>query len=264
MDTIGNEVGSAHASGSISIFNQFSVSQSNLYQVEKLIVADESEDATNENLVSNTYYFADVEGENASGESEAVSAGAIDTADATSGVTAGGDHLSADADINSIMIGTAGRNDTFEVDAATSASEQQVVGAQTIAAVNQEVWIYGMRSGDTFDLDTVKINLNSGTALTSPETVSTSLSALSGSAVKTGTLGVILDRGTADSSDDLTINFGLSVTEITGGQKVSLTYDSDLDESDGSTTDNVTMDLFFADAGNIDSTTLINRIQWES
>ena len=54
------------------------------------------------------------------------------------------------------------------------------------------------------------------------------------------------------------------MTEITGGQKVSLTYDSDLDESDGSTTDNVTMDLFFADAGNIDSTTLINRIQWES
>ncbi|MDC0395110.1 Ig-like domain-containing protein, partial [Alphaproteobacteria bacterium] len=264
VDTIGNEVGSAHASGSISIFNQFSVSQSNLYQVEKLIVAGESEDATNQNLVSNTYYFADVEGENASGESEVVSAGAIDTEDATSGVTTGGDHLSAEADINSIMIGTAGRNDTFEVDAATSASAQQVVGAQTIAAVNQEVWIYGMRSGDTFDLDTIKINLNSGTALTSPETVSTSLSALSGSAVKTGTLGVILDRGTADSSDDLTINFGLSVTEISGGQKVSLTYDSDLDESDGSTTDNVTMDLFFADAGNIDSTTLINRIQWES
>ena len=264
VDTVQNEIGSVHASGSISIFNQFSSSQSNLYQVEKLIVADESGDPTTQNLVSNTYYFADVEGENASGNSELVSGGAIDTEDATSGAISGGDHLSAEADVNSIMIGTAGQNDTFEIDAATSSLAQQTASSQTIAAVNQEVWIYGMRSGDTLDLDTIKINLNSGTALSSPETATTSLSTLTGAAVKTGTLGVILDKGTADTSDDLTINFGLSVTEITGGQKISLTYDSDLDESDGTTTDNVTMDLFFADAGNIDSTTLINRIQWES
>ena len=87
---------------------------------------------------------------------------------------------------------------------------------------------------------------------------------LSGGSTKTGTLQVLFDKGTANAADDFTVDFGVSVTNITGGQKVSLTYDSDLDATDGSSTDNVTMDLFFADAGNIDSTTLINRIQWES
>ncbi len=52
---------------------------------------------------------------------------------------------------------------------ATTASAQQTVGSQTIAAQNQEVFIYGMRSSDTLDLDTVKIDLNAGTALTSPD-----------------------------------------------------------------------------------------------
>ncbi len=121
-----------------------------------------------------------------------------------------------------------------------------------------------MRSSNTLDLDTVKIDLNAGTALTSPDGTSSFTNALSGGSTKTGTLKVSFDKGTADTADDFTVDFGVSVTNITGGQKVSFTYDSDLDPTDGKSTDNVTMDLFFADAGNIDSTTLINRIQWES
>jgi hypothetical protein len=31
-----------------------------------------------------------------------------------------------------------------------------------------------------------------------------------------------------------------------------------------STADDVTLNIFFADAGNVDSTTLLNRIKWES
>ena len=265
VDTAANEIGKDHATGSISIFNQFSVSQSDLYQVEKLIVAEESEDSTNQDLLSNTYYFADVEGETGSGATEAVAGnGSINTSDSTAGTSAAGDYLVADADVNSIMVGTAGRNDVFEINAATTASAQQTVGSQTIAAQNQEVFIYGMRTSNTLDLDTVKIDLNAGTALTSPDGTSSFTNALSGGSTKTGTLKVSFDKGTADTADDFTVDFGVSVTNITGGQKVSFTYDSDLDPTDGKSTDNVTMDLFFADAGNIDSTTLINRIQWES
>ena len=229
-------------------------------------MAEESEDSTNQDLLSNTYYFADVEGETGTGATEAVAGdGSINTTDSTAGTSSAGDHLVADADVNSIMVGTAGRNDVFEINAATTASAQQTVGTQTIAAQNQEVFIYGMRTSNTLDLDTVKIDLNASTALTSPDGTSSFTSALSGSgSTKTGTLQVSFDKGTANAADDFTVDFGVSVTNITGGQKVSLTYDSDLDATDGSSTDNVTMDLFFADAGNIDSTTLINRIQWES
>ena len=89
-------------------------------------------------------------------------------------------------------------------------------------------------------MDTVKIDLNAGTALTSPDGTS-STTALTGSA-KTGTLQALFNKGTADTADDFTVDFGVSVTNITGGQKVSLTYDSDLDATDGASTDNVTMD----------------------
>ena len=213
-------------------------------------------------MLSNTYYFADVEGETGVGATEAVATnGSINTTDSTAGTTTAGDHLVAGADENSIMVGTAGRNDIFEINAATTASAQQTVNSQTIAAQNQEVFIYGMRSSNTLDLDTVKIDLTAGTALTSPDGTSSFTSALNNGV---GTLQVLFDKGTAATTDDFTVDFGVSVTAITGGQKVSLTYDSDLDATDGNTTDNVTMDIFFQDAGNIDSTTLINRIQWES
>ena len=97
VDTAANEIGLDHATGSISIFNQFSLSQSNLYQVEKLIVAEESEDSTNQDLLSNTYYFADVEGETGSGATEAVAGnGSIDVTDGTAGTSSAGDHLVAE------------------------------------------------------------------------------------------------------------------------------------------------------------------------
>ena len=104
--------------------------------------------STNQDLLSNTYYFADVEGETGTGASEAVAGdGSINTSDGTAGTTTAGDHLVAGADVNSIMVGTAGRNDILK--SMPHASAQQTVNSQTIAAQNQEVFIYGMRSSNT-------------------------------------------------------------------------------------------------------------------
>ena len=263
-DTDGDQSGALHATGSISIFNQFSLTQSNLYQVEKLIIAEEGADATN--LLSQTYYFSDVMGTTNTGISEVVAAdGSINTSDADNGATGVGEIHHAYADTDSVMIGTAGLNDVFEIEAATTASAQTTIGDATIASDHQETWIYGMRNNDTLDLDLIKIKLDSGTFLTAPEIGSSSISqALSGSGdTQTGAMDVVFNFGNLDASDDITINFGISVTQIAGEpvKKVSLTYDSDFD--DATTADEVTMDLFFADAGNIDSTSLLERIRFE-
>jgi hypothetical protein len=235
-----------------------------LYQVEKLIIAEEGADATN--LLSQTYYFSDVMGTTNTGISEVVAAdGSINTSDADNGATGVGEIHHAYADTDSVMIGTAGLNDVFEIEAATTASAQTTIGDATIASDHQETWIYGMRNNDTLDLDLIKIKLDSGTFLTAPEIGSSSISqALSGSGdTQTGAMDVVFNFGNLDASDDITINFGISVTQIAGEpvKKVSLTYDSDFD--DATTADEVTMDLFFADAGNIDSTSLLERIRFE-
>ena len=52
------------------------------------------------------------------------------------------------------------------------------------------------------------------------------------------------------------------VDGLANGEKVSLTLEGDFDGN--SQPDVSTLDLFFADAGNVDSTTLLDRIRWES
>ena len=49
---------------------------------------------------------------------------------------------------------------------------------------------------------------------------------------------------------------------VANGMKVSLTIEGDFDGN--SQTDISSLDLFLADAGNVDSTTLLDRIKWES
>ena len=80
-----------------------------------------------------------------------------------------GDVLSAAADVDSVMIGTSGKFDIFEINAPTAAGSGST--NSQIANEVQEVWIYGMsnQSGTVFDKDEIVIKkLDSSTALTSP------------------------------------------------------------------------------------------------
>ena len=123
-----DQVGSTEtpfATGSVEVFNQFSLTQSDVYKVEKLQIGSEFSDPL-EALVK-TYYFGDVLGTTA----------------------AGGDIVEAQADRDSILVGNeANDSDAFRVEAPTDASQRQevVANGQTfeMARDDQDVWIYGM------------------------------------------------------------------------------------------------------------------------
>ena len=67
--------------------------------------------------------------------------------------------------------------------------------------------------------------------------------------------------------DGSTISVSGQISEfvdgLANGEKLSLTLQGDFD-GNSQTTEASTLDLFFADAGNVDSTTLLDRIRWES
>ena len=120
-DTDADESGTLHAYGAVELFNQFSLSQSDLYKVEGLQIAEESVNPLDSAVQS--YVFGDV------------------TESAKTG-----DTLSASANEDTILIGTGGKNDEYVVDI-------------TGVTGNTEVWIYGMDTAEGVDAnDTVTIS----------------------------------------------------------------------------------------------------------
>jgi hypothetical protein len=190
LDTEVNETGLLHATGTFELFNQFSLSQSDIYQIEGLQIAAESDNPLEAAVQS--YVFGQV--------SESSSTGDI---------------LSASADEDTILIGTVDLIDEFRIMAPTDSAE------------STEAWIYGMHDGGALDAgDEVIIELNGSASPT-----------LTASDVTTETLA---GGGTV--------------------QKVSITFD----QGDGAGANDAVLALFFADAGNVNSTDLIDRIKFES
>ena len=212
------------ASGNIQIFNQFSVSQGDIYSVEKLQIGAEFENPL-EAAVS-TYYLGQSAGVNSDGASLMTSSGDSLLNAENSGAATSNDWL---------MIGKEGSADSFVIDGPTSAS----LGGKNFVD-NQQVIFYGLDANlddITVNLAGAKLTLNSSTALASGTLKPTEVTAES----------IVSDQQLAN---------------MLGMDKVSLEIDTD---GDLSTTDDVVgLDLFFADAGNIDSTFLSDKLKFES
>ena len=233
--------------GSVEIFNQFSYSQSAIYQVEKIQIgaeADGEETSDPFAMAIKEYYIADsinattvAELANVtSSTQEGVTTGG--TLDGSASTIAFGDVLSAAADVDSVMIGTSGKFDIFEINAPTAAGSGST--NSQIANEVQEVWIYGMsnQTGTTFDKDEIVIKLDSSTALTSP------LSGTTGT-IASGITYKVETPGTLSDGD----NFA----------KVEFTFDG----GQAGNADDYLLELYLEDMGNIDSQTLLDRIRWE-
>jgi len=145
-----------------------------------------------------------------------------------------GDVLNAGSDHDSLLIGTVGKHDTFVIDKPTSASASK----GNIAADSQDVWIYGMGGTNKLDNDDVVVKIGTGTTSFDHD--------------DEGTLSSLKTTGFTDI-EDFTLNC------VTGKMTTVV-----LNSTTASTSDDVTLNIFFADAGNVDSTTLLNRIKWES
>ena len=155
-----------------------------------------------------------------------------------------GDVLSAAADVDSVMIGTSGKFDIFEINAPTSAGSGST--NSQIANEVQEVWIYGMnnQSGTTFDRDEIVIKvapdvLGSTTALVDPTYGTTS------GTIAAGITYEVAAPGTLEDGD----NFA----------KVEFTFDG----GQAGSADDYLLELYLEDMGNIDSQTLLERMRWE-
>jgi Ca2+-binding RTX toxin-like protein len=220
--TTQNEASRLHATGQIDIFNQFSLTQSGLYSVEKLQIAAEMENPLS--AAVQTYYLGDVQGR-------------------VSG-TNGGDIIHADADRNSLLIGNSALDDKFLIEAPTADSNYldglNADGSERRVVAEQDVWLYGANDGD----DSVVIKVGSGSVLSSTAPTSARATIEDSDAVTSGTQ--LFEKTMADGSEvkyaKVTFNVGGTATKA----------------------DDVTLNIFFADAGNVDSTTLLNRIKWES
>jgi hypothetical protein len=223
--TLQNDNSMLHATGQIDIFNQFSLTQSGLYSVEKLQITTEMENPLS--AAVQTYYLGDVQGR-------------------VSG-TNGGDIIHAGADHNSLLIGTSGLNDTFRIDAPTSASNILLEnGARDVT--EQNVWLYG--NSDKND----SIVIKAGAGATATDTTLDTQGAL-----KAGVANATFVD--ADANTAGTQLFSKTMADGTTVKQAKVTFNL------GDTTtnaDDVTLNIFFADAGNVDSTTLLNRIKWES
>ena len=105
-DTVADEVGALHATGTVELFNQFSLSQSDLYAIEGLQIAAETDNPLEAAVQS--YVFGEV----------------TESAET-------GDILSASANQDTILIGTSGKTDDYVIDMAG-------------ATGTTEAWIYGL------------------------------------------------------------------------------------------------------------------------
>ena len=92
-DTVADEVGALHATGTVELFNQFSLSQSDLYAIEGLQIAAETDNPLEAAVQS--YVFGEV----------------TESAET-------GDILSASANQDTILIGTDGKTDDYVIDMA--------------------------------------------------------------------------------------------------------------------------------------------------
>ncbi|MDC3014316.1 hypothetical protein OA085_02365, partial [Alphaproteobacteria bacterium] len=233
--------------GSVEIFNQFSYSQSAIYQVEKIQIgaemdAEESSDPFA--MAVKEYYIADAINATTVSDLSGITSSTQEGVDANGDLDgsatsiAFGDVLSASADVDSVMIGTSGKFDIFEINAPTAAGSGST--DSQIANEVQEVWIYGMsnQSGTVFDKDEIVIKLDSSTALTSPLSGATGTIA-SGITYKVETPGTLADGD----------NFA----------KVEFTFDG----GQAGNADDYLLELYLEDMGNIDSQTLLDRIRWE-
>ena len=241
--------------GTVQIFNQFSYSQSSIYQVEKIQIGaemDAEETSDPFAMAIKEYYIADaIDATTISDLASANSStqngvNANGTLDGAASSISFGDVLSASSDVDSIMIGTSGEFDIFEINAPT-ASGSGSTNSQ-IANEVQEVWIYGMsnQSGSTFDKDEIVIkvapsSLDASTALTSP------LSGTSGT-IATGITFNLVDTSSTTLADG--DNFA----------KVEFTFDGGAAGS----ADDYLLELYLEDMGNIDSSAVLNRIRFET
>jgi hypothetical protein len=231
--TVADDAGALHATGTINIFNQFSLSQGDVYAVEKIQVGAEVADQFN--AAVKTYYLGQVDGTSTAGQKvvDTNSNGdySDDSNDTTSSIAAG-DRLVADADVDSLLIGTTGYHDTFVIDGPTNASAAN----GNIAMDRQEVWVYGMgNNSDAADKDDVVIRLGDNGQEVAASDVATFLTA-----------NDVAVTATAASGSD--------------PAKVTVTFGNNT----ATTADDLALDIFFADAGNVDSTFLADRIKWES
>jgi len=206
-----------------------------LYSVEKIQLAQEVENPLA--AAVQTYYLGKVTGLSTAGTqvdggaNNVVGTGSDDT---TSNIVAG-DVLRAGADRDSLLIGTVDKHDTFVIDQPTAASAYKSVG--NIAADSQDVWIYGMGGANKLDNDHVVVKVGSGST--------------SHAYNEAATLTALKSNG-----------FTMTDFNENGvqGKKATVVLNGTTTE----TADDVTLNIFFADAGNVDSTTLLNRIKWES
>jgi hypothetical protein len=135
-DTDADESGTLHAYGTVELFNQFSLSQSDLYKVEGLQIAEESVNPLDSAVQS--YVFGEV----------------TESAET-------GDTLSATANEDTILIGTGGKTDDYVIDMA---------GAEG----NTEAWIYGLDAGSdmvTVTGQTLKTETQEDVVLANGQTV---------------------------------------------------------------------------------------------
>jgi hypothetical protein len=205
------------------------------YRVEKIAFSAEAE---NPLAVAVKSYFLGVEGGNAT---------ATDNLGAA--ITNAGDRVTAAMDVDSILIGDGDKVDEFIINAPTSESAAQ----GSVAADSQDVWLYGVGNGFAADLENLKIDMGAGSAITSEKASTTKWMVES-----TATDGA---KSYTDASDDAFVT-ERTLADGTSVQQATLMFD--LDGNAETTTDAVYLNIFFADAGNVDSTTILNRIKWES
>jgi hypothetical protein len=222
----------AHADGTVDIFNQYSLTQSQ-YRVEKIAFSTEAE---NPLAVAVKSYYLGVEGGNAT---------ATDNQGAA--ITNAGDRVIAAKDVDSILIGDGNKVDEFIINAPTAASAAQ----GSVAANSQDVWLYGVGNGSATDnLENLKIDMGEGSTITS---------------FKASTTKWMVESTAADGAksysgaSDTAFATGRTLADGTTVQQATLKFNDG-----GVTTDDVYLNIFFADAGNVDSTTILNRIKWES
>jgi hypothetical protein len=208
---------SAHAEGTIDIFNQFSTTQTQ-YRVEKVQIAQESESPEFATAV-NTYFLGVSTGAGAATNNLG--------ADIAAGLV--GERVVANANVDSILVGIEGKVDEFVINGPTVAdSSVSGVGA---ASSSEDVWIYGWKDGANVDADKV----------------------------------IVKGMGTA-AAGFLPSNVTKTVSEVFTGdldhaaKKVSFEFNNGTATAD----DDVTLNIFFADGGNVDSTSILNKIKWES
>jgi Ca2+-binding RTX toxin-like protein len=222
----------AHATGTIDIFNQFSLTQSQ-YRVEKIAFSTEAE---NPLAVAVKTYYLGVEGGNAT---------AIDNEGTA--ITNAGDRVIAAKDVDSILIGDGDKVDEFIINAPTIDSAAH----GSFVANSQDVWLYGVGGGSaSASLENLKIDMGAGFDVTNVKASTTKW--------MVETTAVDGTKSYSGADDDAFVT-DRTLADGTHVMQATLKFNDG-----GVTTDDVYLNIFFADAGNVDSTTILNRIKWES